>query len=54
MKSPSKKSARQPLASKLDIDPKLREGLIARITAAAQTTPVVVLHQIALMLEMNK
>lgn len=41
------------LMTKLDGDPKVRAGVLARIVKAAEKSPVVLLHQVAIMLEMN-
>ena len=55
MKSGSKfppKPARNALAlPKLDNDPVIRDAIVTRITEAAKTAPVVLLHQIATVLE---
>lgn len=40
--------------SALDGNPVIRKALIARIVKAADKAPVVILHQIALMLEISK
>lgn len=42
------------LATRLDGDPKIRVALIARLNKAAETAPVVLLHSICQMLEMDK
>lgn len=42
------------LTSALDGNPEIRKALITRLTKAAETAPVVILHQICMMLEMNQ
>lgn len=45
------KRTQSALATLLDNDPNIRQALIARLTKAAEKAPVVILHQIAMMLE---
>lgn len=41
------------LATKLDGNAEMRAAITARIVKAAEKAPVVLLHQVAMMLEMN-
>lgn len=48
----TKKIGLTALTSALDGNPEIRAALVARISKAAEKTPVIVLHQVAMMLEM--
>lgn len=49
MKNPIRKA----LTSPMDGDLKIRAGLIARLTKAAEKAPIILLHQVAMMLELS-
>lgn len=50
MKKPDE--SKRALTSAMDGDPKIRAALIGRITKAAEHAPVILLHQIAQMIEL--